>query len=269
VSWGYHRPSALREAGADMVIDDFAALFSALGDRSTRIMTGWKVKRFWTDATVVQDASRVACPARQSSPTHPCQGRVWTCQPRRWPAPLPLNGRRKGRRSTPCPCLSRVPPIRPSTGWQRSMARWRTCWPPMPKLICCATVPTPLRLCEQQAAAWDPLLDWAEQRFGARLVPTTGILPVAQPEPALRRLSDTVHGMDAFRLTALHDLVSLSGSLSWGLRWPGAARPGRRAGGSAGSTRTGKSPNGARMKKPPRLPPGNTRNSCTRSDSGR
>jgi phosphoglycolate phosphatase len=31
VSWGYHRPSALREAGADMVIDDFAALYSALG----------------------------------------------------------------------------------------------------------------------------------------------------------------------------------------------------------------------------------------------
>jgi chaperone required for assembly of F1-ATPase len=42
-------------------------------------------------------------------------------------------------------------------------------------------------------------------------------LPIEQPKPALQRLSEAVHGTDAFRLTALHDLVGLTGSLVLGL----------------------------------------------------
>jgi chaperone required for assembly of F1-ATPase len=44
--------------------------------------------------------------------------------------------------------------------------------------------------CEQQDDGWDPLLDWAEERFGARLLVTSGILPIEQPKPALQRLSE-------------------------------------------------------------------------------
>lgn len=83
--------------------------------------------------------------------------------------------------------------------------------------LLCHRADGPDRLRQQQAVEWDPLLDWADVEFGARLYPTYGILPVAQPEQALARLSKTVHAIDSFRLTALHDLVSLSGSLILGL----------------------------------------------------
>jgi len=83
--------------------------------------------------------------------------------------------------------------------------------------LLCHRADGPDRLRDQQADAWDPLLDWAEDEYDARLSPTHGILPVTQPEQALARLSETVHAIDPFRLTALHDLVSLSGSLILGL----------------------------------------------------
>jgi len=83
--------------------------------------------------------------------------------------------------------------------------------------LLCHRADGPERLRQRQDAGWDPLLDWAEERFGARLVPVTGILPTKQPRTALDRLSEAVHGCDPFRLTALHDLVGLSGSLVLGL----------------------------------------------------
>lgn len=68
-----------------------------------------------------------------------------------------------------------------------------------------------------QAAAWDPMLDWAERMFDAPLKVTTGVAPIDQPEVSVRRLSAQVHACDNFQLTALYDLVSLSGSLVLGL----------------------------------------------------
>lgn len=68
-----------------------------------------------------------------------------------------------------------------------------------------------------QAAAWDPMLDWAARRFEAPLKVTSGVAPIDQPEGSVRRLSAQVHGCDNFQLTALYDLVSLSGSLVLGL----------------------------------------------------
>ncbi len=49
-------------------------------------------------------------------------------------------------------------------------------------------------LVARQAAGWDPWLDWAEQAFGARLVVTGGIMPVAQPADAVAALRDAVAG---------------------------------------------------------------------------
>lgn len=72
-------------------------------------------------------------------------------------------------------------------------------------------------LARRQAGAWDPLLDWARQNHGAALRTTAGIAPVDQPEAAMRPLIAKVHGTTPFELTALHDLVSLSGSLLIGL----------------------------------------------------
>ncbi|MRX51033.1 ATPase [Paracoccus sp. S-4012] len=83
--------------------------------------------------------------------------------------------------------------------------------------LLCYRAEAPLSLTQRQAAAWDPLLDWAAGRYGARLRVTAGILPVAQDAAALAALAQRVSGLDPFRLTALHDLVTLPGSLILGL----------------------------------------------------
>jgi len=83
--------------------------------------------------------------------------------------------------------------------------------------LLCYRAEAPQELRTRQAAAWDPLLDWAADTFGARLVPVTGVMHMPQNPDALRRLSRPVHGMGPFELTAVHDLVGLSGSLVLGL----------------------------------------------------
>ncbi|MEM1079151.1 MAG: ATP12 family protein [Pseudomonadota bacterium] len=78
-----------------------------------------------------------------------------------------------------------------------------------------ATDPEGLRA--RQAEAWDPLLDWAAETFGARLQVTAGIVPVDQNAEDLAKLSAAVHAHDPFALTGLHDLIAISGSLVLGL----------------------------------------------------
>jgi chaperone required for assembly of F1-ATPase len=83
--------------------------------------------------------------------------------------------------------------------------------------LLCYRAAGPEALAARQAEAWDPLLDWAARTLGARLVTTVGVIPVDQPEASASALSGRVKLLDAFRLTALHDLVSISGSLVLGL----------------------------------------------------
>lgn len=83
--------------------------------------------------------------------------------------------------------------------------------------LLCYRATGPAALVARQQAAWDPLLDWAAQHLGAPLRVTAGVVPVAQPQDSLDRLAALVHGFDPFRLMALHDLVSISGSLVIGL----------------------------------------------------
>ena len=83
--------------------------------------------------------------------------------------------------------------------------------------LLCYRADSPQELVERQAEAWDPLLDWADATFGARLIPVEGVMHAPQNPRALERLAAPVHAMDAFRLTAFHDLVGISGSLVIGL----------------------------------------------------
>ncbi len=78
-----------------------------------------------------------------------------------------------------------------------------------------AGVPEALR--DRQDAGWDPLLDWAEATYGARLAVTSGVMHRAQEKSALAPLRAAVHACNPFELAALHDLVALSGSLVIGL----------------------------------------------------
>lgn len=83
--------------------------------------------------------------------------------------------------------------------------------------LLCYRAPHPEVLTQRQAEGWDPLLDWAERRHGARLHRVQGVMHVSQPEESLAALAAAVAAHDAFALAALHDLVTLSGSLVLGL----------------------------------------------------
>ncbi|MEM6678237.1 MAG: ATP12 family protein [Pseudomonadota bacterium] len=83
--------------------------------------------------------------------------------------------------------------------------------------LLCYRAPHPDRLIARQAAVWDPLLDWAAEAYGARLQPAAGVMFSAQDPEATARLRAAVETRDAWALTALHELVTLSGSLVIGL----------------------------------------------------
>ena len=83
--------------------------------------------------------------------------------------------------------------------------------------LICYRASHPEGLVDRQAESWDPLVAWAETSLGARLTLSEGIMFVAQPTESLARLTDAVGAHSAWELTALHDLVTLSGSLVIGL----------------------------------------------------
>ena len=91
--------------------------------------------------------------------------------------------------------------------------------------LLCYRADGPDSLVARQVEAWDPLLDWAENRFGVRLLPVAGVMHSPQDARALAVLSEQVHALDDFAMTAFHDLVGLSGSLVIGFAAMEGARP--------------------------------------------
>ncbi|AUH32581.1 ATP12 family chaperone protein [Paracoccus tegillarcae] len=83
--------------------------------------------------------------------------------------------------------------------------------------LLCYRATEPEDLIAQQAQGWDGLIDWSATHLGAPLRITQGVIPIAQDPEALRRLRLRIGQLDPFALTALHDLVTLPGSLVLGL----------------------------------------------------
>jgi len=83
--------------------------------------------------------------------------------------------------------------------------------------LLCYRADAPAALVARQAEAWDPLLAWAAETYGATLSVTQGIRPISQSTEAIGRLRASAAALDAFRLTALHLATSASGSLVLGL----------------------------------------------------
>jgi chaperone required for assembly of F1-ATPase len=83
--------------------------------------------------------------------------------------------------------------------------------------LLCYRADAPEGLVARQAAGWDPWLQWSARMLGAPLVAVTGVMPRNQPPASLAALHAAVAAEDAFALTALHELVALSGSLVLGL----------------------------------------------------
>ena len=71
----------------------------------------------------------------------------------------------------------------------------------------------PQELAARQAAAWDPLLDWAAEHHGARLNVTSGVGHIEQPAEALAALERAVAAQSDFALSAVHAATMITGSL--------------------------------------------------------
>jgi chaperone required for assembly of F1-ATPase len=180
-------------------------------------MTGWTPKRFWKDVTIGEDAGghtvlldgkpiRTPAKALLALPSRPLAEDVaaeWARQEDVVrPATMPMTRLANT-------AMDRVTPER------AAVAAIIAAYAETDLLCYRAEGPEELRL--RQDAAWDPVLDWAEGRFGARLHPTSGVLPVAQPAASLARLAEAAEIQSPWRLTGLHELVSLTGSLVLGL----------------------------------------------------
>jgi chaperone required for assembly of F1-ATPase len=181
-------------------------------------MADWKAKRFWKAASVTGDAAegwgvaldgrpvRTPAKARLAVPSRALADRIaaeWDAQDGEIdPLSMPFTRSANAAIDKVAPQLDAVAAMIADYGETD---------------LCCYRAAGPEVLCRQQAEAWDPLLVWAREALGAGLVPTVGVVPVAQPVESLDRLRDRVGSLDAFALTALHDLVSLSGSLLLGL----------------------------------------------------
>ncbi len=180
-------------------------------------MTGWAAKRFWKDVRVdsVEGGFEVRLDGR----------------PVRTPgkSPLILPTRALGQRLA-AEWEAQEDKIDPETMPATRMAN-SAIEKVMPQLaavaghllsyggtdLLCYRADGPDGLVARQAELWDPWLDWADAALGARLRVTAGIIPVEQPQDALAALSAELALFDAFELAAVHDLVSLPGSLILGL----------------------------------------------------
>lgn len=72
---------------------------------------------------------------------------------------------------------------------------------------------TPDALAAEQAALWNPILDWSERTHRHSFAITRGICHIAQSSATLAGLRDALATHDDFRLAALHPLVTIGGSL--------------------------------------------------------
>ncbi len=79
--------------------------------------------------------------------------------------------------------------------------------------LLCYRSDTSSELRDRQSQTWDPILKWAEREFSSALLVTSGVVPVEQPEASIEALRVLLERHDDFRLSAMQELVTLSGSL--------------------------------------------------------
>jgi chaperone required for assembly of F1-ATPase len=78
--------------------------------------------------------------------------------------------------------------------------------------LLCYRAEGPAELARRQAEAWDPVLVWAHQALGARLVLGQGIVAVDQPQASIAAIERALADLDAFSLVAHHVMTALTGS---------------------------------------------------------
>ncbi len=95
--------------------------------------------------------------------------------------------------------------------------------------LVCYRAGTPEPLVARQARHWDPVMDWARQVHGVQFICVEGIVHHAQPAPALAAISQALGAEDEFRLTAIHNMTTLTGSVLIAMMTAASALPGEDA----------------------------------------
>ncbi len=78
--------------------------------------------------------------------------------------------------------------------------------------LLCYRAEAPHDLALLQAKRWDPVIAWARDTLNARFTVVTGVMPVEQTPAALFPIASALQPHDAFRLTGLHVMTTLTGS---------------------------------------------------------
>lgn len=180
-------------------------------------MTEWKARRFWTSADVepaeggwqvVLDGRPVRTPGKRPLilPTRALARAIadeWDAQADAIdPGAMPLTRAANSAVEKVAPQFDAVADMLAEYGGTD---------------LICYRAERPAALAARQAEAWDPLVLWAHQALDAPLRVTRGVMPVAQDPVALARLRARLGQLSPWELTALHDLVTLPGSLVLGL----------------------------------------------------
>ncbi len=71
---------------------------------------------------------------------------------------------------------------------------------------------SPVELDQRQRDAWDPVLAWAEERFGATFRVTEGVMPVEQNLVSVAKVASALSGADAMKLAPVHVMTTMTGS---------------------------------------------------------
>lgn len=79
--------------------------------------------------------------------------------------------------------------------------------------LLCYRAEHPDLLVARQDVTWDPILAWARRRFGIDFEIVCGVIHRPQQEGTIARLREAVAAFDPFELSALSQLVTISGSL--------------------------------------------------------
>lgn len=180
-------------------------------------MTEWKAKRFWKEASVVEadggfrvmlDGRGVSTPGKQPlvMPTRAMAEAVaveWDAQEGEI-KPLTMPHTRSANSA-----IERVDPQLDDVA-EMLLGYAETD-------LLCYRADKPIELTQRQAEAWDPMLDWAAQALEAPLEPRVGVMWVSQPATSIAAFAKSLGRIDPFPMTALHDLVTLTGSLVLGL----------------------------------------------------
>lgn len=79
--------------------------------------------------------------------------------------------------------------------------------------LLCYRATDPESLVTRQQETWQPLLDWAVERFGATFEVASGLTYVTQPESSVIKLRTAVAAHSDLALSALYNLTHIAGSL--------------------------------------------------------